>query len=159
MVKELKWESKIWFFDDREDELEAKAHLDSDYIKHPKVAYNKLIVGPGGVDCPYDYNIWVGHTNFRLKKDELRKVCDNVPGVECCTLMSEYRFQVLIGKLFNGEDVRSAIKSSLCQEPPKPQRYIVIIEIDKKQKHLIGNSPEEVESKIPKEAKVIKKSW
>lgn len=159
MVKELKWESKIWFFDDREDEVEAKAHSDPDYIKHSKAASNKLLIGPGGIDCPYDYNIWVGHTNFRLKKDELLNVCKSVDGVEHCTLMSDYRFQILIGKLFNGENIRSTIKNSLCSEPPKPKRYIAIIECGNKQKHVMGDTQEEAEEKIPKEAKVLKKSW
>jgi hypothetical protein len=161
-MKQLKWEQKFWFFDNKEEEIEARCHSNPDYINHPKGLEKKVMIGPDSLMSPYDFNTWIAHTNFRLdKKDAI--TCSAIPGVEYFNFVTPYRFQVCIGKLFCGEDVRQQIKNKLCTEPPSPEKPTeqasVTYSVNGIITRITGPDKEELTKQVPAEAKVIQKSW
>lgn len=159
MTKELKWEYKYWFFPERESEIEAAAQHNEDYICQPKGLDRRIMAGPDGLCSPYDNNFWVAHTNFRVEQPKLFETCKNTEGIEYFDQISPYRFRVIIGKLFCGEEVRAAIKNKLCEVKEPQKQYFSLIKSEDGTRRVYGETPEEVLKQIPANAKVIKKSW
>lgn len=58
------------------------------------------------------FNIWACHTNFVLK-DQHFALVEKTPGVEVLQPISQYRFQIAVGYLFDDEEVKAAVEEAL----------------------------------------------
>jgi hypothetical protein len=58
------------------------------------------------------FDCWIGHTNFRITED-IKRLIEEVPGIEALKIMSQYRFFIGVGKLFKFRDVCQQIQEAL----------------------------------------------
>lgn len=67
------------------------------------------------------FKIWTGHTNFKLGDGEktsiedFEKAIGSCNGVESVDIMTPYRFNISVGKLFRDSDVMYEVKESLTK--------------------------------------------
>lgn len=63
-------------------------------------------------DYDNSYKMWTCHTNFWLTRDDFMKI-NKVEGVEGLQPISNYRFNVIFGYLFNEETVKKSIQKTI----------------------------------------------
>ncbi len=80
-----------------------------------------ILVGENGIIPIFEtnlpsnmYNLWTGHTNFRIT-DKRFDAIEKVNGVESVKVYSPYRFRIAIGKVFNPKSVREKIEKALIK--------------------------------------------
>jgi len=85
------------------------------------------LVGPQGIIPLHEsmepsrlYNLWMGHTNFPLKKKHFRAIKTTL-GVEGINVFSPYRFRIAIGLNFFADEVKESIVAALNPPPPAPR--------------------------------------
>jgi len=61
------------------------------------------------------FNMWTGETNFTLTEPIVKKI-EDVDGVEILDCFTRYRFRFAVGRLFDDNAVREAIRKSICEE-------------------------------------------
>jgi hypothetical protein len=65
---------------------------------------------------PYNmFECWIGHTNFRLTKEDFNILDKKINGIGCLKVLSPYRFFIGIEKMFTFPAVRIQIQKDLCQ--------------------------------------------
>ncbi len=109
-----------------EDPLLARSDERDDDDSHDnevnRTRYGTALVNPQGI-LPFQertclsryYNFWVGHTNFKLRIADVKRIKD-VNGVEALNIPSPHRFRIAVGKAFNEDDVKHSV-SELFYEP------------------------------------------
>lgn len=65
-------------------------------------------------DCTKIFNFWLGHTNFNITTNIVKKI-ENINGVETLDIFTRYRFRVAFGKAFNDRDIMSTISNTIYE--------------------------------------------
>lgn len=164
MKRDIKWERANDFLHTNDEEnLEFHNHYNSDYIVYPKSKENKVMITEKGPVTGKDFNVWLGHTNFPISKREVG-ILQDTDGLECFKIISPYRIEIYIGKLFTGKDIRDGIKKRICSEISGKSEWAILSK-NNKVVYLKGLSIEDVQEQINKEGetnlsvKIIKTSW
>jgi hypothetical protein len=152
----LKWEKLYWFLDKLSLEDKLSSTFDNDYIIHRNKKVPILMTSDGPI-MPSQFDLWVAHTNFEIDFKKVVNILYSISGVEVVRPVSRYRFEVCIGKLFDGEVVRQEIKNKLCTQANRSWA-LVQDENTKKLVTITGDSPSEVIQKANNN-KIVKKSW
>lgn len=64
---------------------------------------------------PYNmFDCWIGHTNFKISKEDLHILDNKIDGIGCLKVISPYRFFIGIEKMFTFPAVRIQIQKDLC---------------------------------------------
>lgn len=64
---------------------------------------------------PYNmFECWIGHTNFKISKDDYDVLNTKINGIGCLKVLSPYRFFIGIEKMFTFPAVRIQIQKDLC---------------------------------------------
>jgi len=112
--------------EDDEDKEVDSFDQDEDWNFTKKLITNKVksgrnifisnlgIIPLGNTLASHQNKIWIGHTNFQLTKTDQNK-CIKIDGVEAWKCLTPYRFSLIVGWLFNDEDVQKNIRLSLCE--------------------------------------------
>lgn len=70
-------------------------------------------VGPMPIsDVSSSFNIWIMHANFKITKGDVKKIAE-VDGIEAVTIFSRYRIRVLIGEMFDPDEIITSVESVL----------------------------------------------
>lgn len=89
------------------------------YAKLTEEQKDSIINTPLGIfninEVTNQFNLWIGHTNFKLTTGFLKNV-RNIVGVESFNDISPIRFVVSIGKLFNEENVKREIEDIVKED-------------------------------------------
>lgn len=65
---------------------------------------------------PYNmFDCWIGHTNFKISKEDLNILDNNIDGIGCLKVISPYRFFIGIEKMFTFPAIRIQIQKDLCK--------------------------------------------
>ncbi len=116
----FKWKNPFKVLHD-EDINENGDYKDSYEKSKLKQYHGPVIVGPMGIipvteaNSPDKvFNFWMGHTNFSITKEVADRI-EKINGVETLDINTRYRFRVGIGKAFNEDKVKDAIRYRLCR--------------------------------------------
>lgn len=117
--------------------------------------------------------LYVGHTNFKLTESDM-KASTSVDGVEGWRCITPYRFWMMIGWMFNDEQVQTNVRNVLCpikiEEKFDYREYAActspfwtIVKLKSgKQDIVTGNSSGEIKNKLSNRNDVdiiVKNSW
>lgn len=61
------------------------------------------------------FDLWVGHTNFKLDAETAQRICDE-PGVEAFDVLSTYRFRIAVARQFQSGAVKKGIEVAVSTE-------------------------------------------
>lgn len=65
---------------------------------------------------PYNmFECWIGHTNFKITKEDYNILNNDIDGIGCLKVLSSYRFFIGIEKMFTFPAVRIQIQKYLCK--------------------------------------------
>ena len=140
MKRKIVWESQRIDIEEDEDDDVGYDEEESLFGKPGRAISTPL--GIYDVDDkfsnPYrQFDLWMGHTNFSLTPETVQKI-EETPGVEVLKVISQYRFLVAPGKLFNWKDV-----GLLIQKRIGGNRYEeVIAKLDESIKKEVGTALE-----------------
>lgn len=127
-MNNISWES--YHIPDFELDVHGPNEFDEDYDEESDYEMSKLknklgklpriVPTPFGL-CRADdkmnplrrFNFWFGHTNFRLT-NKVKRILDNVPGVEMMEINTPYRFIIAVAQMFNPTEVKMNIEHILC---------------------------------------------
>lgn len=96
-----------------DDDFEEQDELGIPTIQHTPFGLCKI----DGSDPLTQSKMWIAHTNFRLKPKDLR-LMTNIDGIEAVHPISRYRLAVVIGELFDDQDVQTEFDKMFCLQDP-----------------------------------------
>lgn len=103
--------------DESDDDEEDESFDDSSEIKKVSHVFNQPFMPLTNqfiedISMLTSFDCWMGHTNFDLTPS-VRKILDEVPGIEILKICSRYRFFIGIGKMFDFKSVRTDIENAI----------------------------------------------
>jgi hypothetical protein len=60
------------------------------------------------------FNLWIGHTNFKITHEIASIIDKNIDGVEIFKVTTPYRFMLAIGLAFDEQEVKNSITCAIC---------------------------------------------
>lgn len=119
-TEEAKWtdyDNSLEFFNE-DDDIDDEEDDSKPSIKIPGSPV-KVIASPLGL-IPYNehtasskiFNFWLGHTNFNISA-KIKKLIEDIDGVEILDIFTRYRFRIAIGKCFDDAEVMNMINKQI----------------------------------------------
>lgn len=108
--------------EDKEEEDEEETNEPINFLNLQDLVGSRKIRTPFGFYSedddfsPYNmFECWIGHTNFRITKEDFDTLNNEINGIGCLKVISPYRFFIGIEKMFAFPLVRIQIQKELCQ--------------------------------------------
>jgi hypothetical protein len=81
-------------------------------VQTPAVQVSEDLLKEAAVLSSFD--CWIGHSNFNIT-ETIKNELEKTSGVEVLKIQSRYRFFIGVGRMFDFQDVRKEIESSLLK--------------------------------------------
>lgn len=72
------------------------------------------------------FNFWLANTNFTISK-RIKRILNEIHGVEALVFLSRYQFIIGIGKLFDEDEVKQTIEQTFCGQSGGEKKFADIL--------------------------------